>query len=598
MAYPITKLLIANRGEIAVRIIRTAKRLGIATVAVYSDPDSNSLFVRLADESVPLNGIESKDTYLNQSKILEACRLTGADAVHPGYGFLSEKADFAELLEQNKISFIGPSSESIRSMGDKIGSRKLVEKSGVPVIPGYDRELQDSETFTKEAKRIGLPLMVKASAGGGGKGMRRVDSFDQLESAIQGAKREALSAFGDDRLLLEKYIENPRHIEFQVFGDSKGKIIHLHERDCSLQRRHQKVVEETPAPHLPKEVKEKMAKAAIEAARAVDYLGAGTVEFIYGATGDFYFLEMNTRLQVEHPVTEMTTGWDLVEWQIRVARGEQLPDTPPQIGHAIEVRIYAEDADNGFLPAIGTIENLHFPQGTGIRIDSGIEEKTEINMYYDPMLAKVICHGESRAEALAVMKHFLEKSYIFGLTTNISFLRRVVEHPRFVSGHITTHLIAEELNSLQPKFSSLEKERIATELAMQKKEVNPWKTQSANSLFSTSDSVYSMHRETVWVHCNGEIWHYTFKQNRTVTKGIFENEIKSPMPGKVVQVFAEIGKVFQADEPLLVLEAMKMENVIKASEVCIVRSVFVSVGDAVKQDGILLELEAVSPKKT
>ncbi|GBF50223.1 acetyl/propionyl-CoA carboxylase subunit alpha [Leptospira ryugenii] len=471
----IQKILIANRGEIAVRVIRTAKKLGIKTVAVYSDADKDSLYTKLADESIYIGKAEPKFSYLNQETILRAIKETKADAVHPGYGFLSENADFAEALHKIGVTFIGPSPESIRAMGDKIGSRLLVAKHSVPVVPGYEGEDQSIERFQTEARRIGFPLMAKASAGGGGKGMRRINSESELEAGIVSAKREALSSFGDDRLLLEKYILNPRHVEFQIFGDGNGNVIHLHERDCSMQRRHQKVVEETPAPNFPKDLKAKMASAAIQAAKSVNYRGAGTVEFILGEKGEFYFLEMNTRLQVEHPVTEMTTGLDLVELQIRIAEGGSLPETPEQKGHSIEVRIYAEDPKQGFLPSIGKIHALQFPEGEGIRIDAGVQTGSEISIYYDPMIAKLICYAETRDLAIEKTLDALKRCIVFGPTTNLTFLQSLVGLTEFRSGHFSTHTIAEKDTILQrekldPKFQLA----YAGMVASIKSTVDPW----------------------------------------------------------------------------------------------------------------------------
>lgn len=474
---PIQKILIANRGEIAVRVIRTAKKMGIKTVAVYSDPDSQSLFVLNADEAYPLGGTDARSSYLNVDKVIEACLATGADAVHPGYGFLSENTDFAKKLEQHGIRFIGPKPHSIEAMGDKIGSRILVAKSGVPVVPGYEGQSQEMSVFKKEADKIGYPVMAKASAGGGGKGMRRINSPEELESGILSAKREAMSAFGDDRILLEKYIVNPRHVEFQIFGDTQGNIIHLHERDCSLQRRHQKVVEETPAPNFPSSLKSKMAEAAVMAGKSVQYEGAGTVEFILGESGEFYFLEMNTRLQVEHPVTEMTTGLDLVEWQIRVCQGEPLPilQTPPQKGHAVEVRIYAEDPKEGFLPSIGKIHHLSFPTREDLRIDSGVVTGSEITMYYDPMIAKLIVWGEDRETAIQRLIECLSETIVFGPKTNLQFLQKLVSTKEFFQGKVSTHYIADhEVELLKENTKEELKFALAGLFFSSKQNVDPW----------------------------------------------------------------------------------------------------------------------------
>src|SRR5215472_762129 len=380
------KILIANRGEIACRGIRTARRMGIATVAVYSDADANALHVAMADEARHIGPPPARESYLNIAAIIDAARASGAEAIHPGYGFLSENADFAEACAKDGLVFIGPPVEAIRAMGSKAAAKALMEKNGVPVLPGYHGEAQDAVALAAEAERIGYPVLIKASAGGGGRGMRIVTRADEFARALVGAKREAAGAFGDDRVLLERYLERPRHIEVQVFGDAQGNIVHLWERDCSIQRRHQKIVEEAPAPGLGKRERKKLGEMAVAAARAVGYAGAGTVEFI--ATRDakqFYFMEMNTRLQVEHPVTEAITGTDLVEWQLRVASGEKLPKAQKDLrihGHAMEVRLYSEDPDNGFLPSIGTLERLRLPQD--VRVDSGVREGDAVTPFYDP----------------------------------------------------------------------------------------------------------------------------------------------------------------------------------------------------------------------
>ncbi len=471
----IKKILIANRGEIAVRVIRTAKRLGIPTVAVYSEADKDSLYVRQADEAIFIGPSEPRLSYLNQEAILKAILETGADAVHPGYGFLSENADFAEKLIEHNIKFLGPKPKSIRAMGDKIGSRLLVAKNNVRVVPGYEGEDQSMDRFKAEALKIGFPIMAKASAGGGGKGMRRIESLEDLESNILSAKREALSSFGDDRILLEKYITNPRHVEFQIFGDQHGNVIHLHERDCSLQRRHQKVVEESPAPNFPQSLKDEMAEAAILAGKSVDYEGAGTVEFILGENGEFYFLEMNTRLQVEHPVTEMTTGLDLVELQIHVAEGKKLPPIPKQIGHSIEVRVYAEDPNNQFLPSIGKIHALAFPEGEGVRVDSGVVSGSEISIYYDPMIAKIIVWGKERMEAIDKMVSVLEETIVFGPVTNVSFLKSLVDRPEFREGKVSTHFIASKETELNAhKVNPMERLALAGIASSVTKDSDPW----------------------------------------------------------------------------------------------------------------------------
>ncbi len=441
-ARTIQTVLIANRGEIAVRVIRTCRSLGLRTVAVYSDADRDMPHVRLADESVHIGPPEAGQSYLDVERILQACRSSGADAVHPGYGFLSENAGFARALDEAGIVFIGPRPDTIERMGDKIRARQIMEASGVPVVPGYHDGAQDEAALVKEAERIGYPVMIKASAGGGGRGMRVVQNAGDFGAALESARREAQNAFGDDRVFLEKFVTAPRHIEIQVFGDSHGNIVHLFERECSIQRRHQKVIEESPSPALDEASREAMAKAAVEAARAVDYLGAGTVEFIYSdESRSFYFLEMNTRLQVEHPVTELVTGTDLVAEQIRAAAGLPLSFTQAdlsQSGHAIEARLYAEDPAKNFLPSTGRVHVFDPAAGEGVRVDGGVESGDEISIYYDPMAAKIIAHGANRAEAIDRLLRALRETVFFGPANNLTFLQEVLAHRDFRAGKFTT----------------------------------------------------------------------------------------------------------------------------------------------------------------
>jgi 3-methylcrotonyl-CoA carboxylase alpha subunit len=450
----IATLLIANRGEIACRVIRTARRLGIRTVAVYSDADAKARHVTLADAACGIGPAEARDSYLKIDAILKAAKQIGADAIHPGYGFLSENAGFAEACEKAGIVFVGPPASSIRAMGDKSAAKALMEKAGVPVVPGYHGDRQDLKTFTAEAKRIGYPVLIKASAGGGGKGMRIVESEAGLAEAIESAKREASSAFDDDRLLVEKYLLKPRHIEIQVFADGHGNAVYLFERDCSVQRRHQKVIEEAPAPGMTEERRRAMGEAAVKAARAVGYRGAGTIEFIAAPDGSFYFMEMNTRLQVEHPVTEMITGQDLVEWQLRVAEGKTLPLTQDQLridGHAFEVRLYAEDAARDFLPATGTLHHLRFPdEGAHVRVDTGVREGDAVSIHYDPMIAKLIVWDCDREMARRRLVMALGETEIAGVTTNRTFLANLAAHPAFASAEIDTGFIARHRAELVP----------------------------------------------------------------------------------------------------------------------------------------------------
>ena len=450
-----SKILIANRGEIACRVAATARRMGVRTVAVYSDADAHAAHVQACDEAVHIGGNAPRDSYLQWQRILEAALQTGAQAIHPGYGFLSENADFANACQQAGVVFIGPSSASIQAMGLKAASKQLMEKAGVPLVPGYHGADQSPDLLAAEAQRIGFPVLIKASAGGGGKGMRIVHQASDFDEALASCQREARSSFGDDAVLIEKYVQRPRHIEIQVFGDSHGHTIHLHERDCSVQRRHQKVLEESPAPGLSAALRERMGAAAVAAAQAVNYLGAGTVEFIVEQSEggmDFFFMEMNTRLQVEHPVTEAVTGLDLVEWQLRIAAGEPLPLTQDQVrvqGHAIEARICAETPDNDFLPAIGHLHVMRMPHAQRftpgvMRWDSGVREGDDISPHYDSMIAKLIVHGDTREQALARLDQALSELHIVGVANNVAFLRQVVRSPSFAHAQLDTALIERE----------------------------------------------------------------------------------------------------------------------------------------------------------
>ena len=447
-----SKILIANRGEIACRIIRTARKMGIRTVAVYSDADRDAMHVALADEAIAIGPAPARSSYLDAEKIIAAAQASGAQAIHPGYGFLSENAGFAEACASAGIIFIGPTPDAIRAMGGKSEAKALMAKAGVPVVPGYHGEDQADEKLAGEAEAIGYPVLLKASAGGGGKGMRVVREKREFAAELAGAKREALAAFGNDRMLIEKYLERPRHVEVQVFADGHGNCLSLFERDCSIQRRHQKVIEEAPAPGLPDTLRQRMYDAAVAAARAIDYRGAGTVEFLLDPSGAFYFMEMNTRLQVEHPVTEYITGLDLVEWQIRVANGEALPDDWGNLrinGHAIEARIYAEDPAHDFLPSIGTVSHLAFPEeGPHLRIDSGIRTGDAISVHYDPMIAKLIVWDVDRDAALRRMSQALADCQVVGVTTNAGFLRRLVNTDSFANAKLDTALIEREQAAL------------------------------------------------------------------------------------------------------------------------------------------------------
>ena len=447
-----SKILIANRGEIACRVIKTAKRMGIATVAVYSDADANARHVRMADEAVRIGPAPARESYLDAAKIIAAAKATGAQAVHPGYGFLSENDAFADACANEGIVFIGPPASAIRAMGSKSAAKALMEQAGVPLTPGYHGADQTAALLEREATRIGYPVLIKASAGGGGKGMRRVDKAEDFAAALASCQREAASSFGDDRVLVEQYVLQPRHIEIQVFADTRGSCVYLFERDCSVQRRHQKVLEEAPAPGMTAERRAAMGTAAVEAAKAVGYVGAGTVEFIAHPDGRFYFMEMNTRLQVEHPVTEMITGLDLVEWQLRVAFGEPLPKAQAELaihGHALEARIYAEDPGRGFLPSTGTLLHLAPPaENAHVRVDTGVEQGDSITPYYDPMIAKLIVWDADRASALARMRAALAQYRIVGVANNVEFLGRLVATVSFSDANLDTALIEREHGAL------------------------------------------------------------------------------------------------------------------------------------------------------
>ena len=444
------RVLIANRGEIACRVIRTCRRLGIRTIAVYSEADADAQHVRLADEAWPIGGPRPADSYLRSEAILDVARRSGAQAIHPGYGFLSENTAFARACHDAGIVFIGPNPESIDAMGSKAAAKALMEHHDVPLVPGYHGENQDDTHLAEQARKTGFPLMIKAAAGGGGKGMRIVRTEKEFADALASAQREAANAFGDTRVILERYVEHPRHIEFQVFGDKLGHVIHLNERECSAQRRYQKVLEETPSPFLTPERRAAMGEAAVAAAKAVDYVGAGTVEFIVGQDGEFFFMEMNTRLQVEHPVTEETLGLDLVEWQLRVADGEPLPLRQEQIharGHAIEVRLYAEDPEQNFLPGSGNLQRLRLPAPSAhVRLDGGVIEGDTVTIFYDPMIAKLIVHDDNRTQALQRLRDALAQSEIVGPKSNIAFLERLARHPAIVEGRIDTGYLDRHLD--------------------------------------------------------------------------------------------------------------------------------------------------------
>ncbi|WP_448481138.1 acetyl-CoA carboxylase biotin carboxylase subunit [Pseudoxanthomonas mexicana] len=460
-----SKILIANRGEIACRVIRTCRRLGIRTVAVYSEADADAQHVRQADEAYLIGGPRPADSYLRGDAVIAAAREAGAEAIHPGYGFLSENADFADAVAAAGLVFIGPSGASMRKMGSKAGAKELMAAAGVPVVPGYTGEDQSPNMLAREAARIGFPLMIKAAHGGGGKGMRVVHRLEDFIAQLESCQREAANAFGRDRVLLERYVASPRHIEIQVFADAHGHTLHLNERECSAQRRYQKVLEESPSPFLTPALRAAMGDAAVKAAQAIDYVNAGTVEFIVDPDGQFYFMEINTRLQVEHPVTELVTGLDLVEWQLRVAASEALPLTQDDIrqqGHAIEVRLYAEDPEAGFLPGSGRLERLALPEASpGVRIDAGVVEGDTVTIFYDPMIAKLIVHGADRMEALARLRDALARCDIAGPKSNIAFLERLVRHPAVTGGWIDTGYLDRHLDEFMPAPSLASTQQVA-----------------------------------------------------------------------------------------------------------------------------------------
>ena len=467
MTFPtFRKLLIANRGEIARRVIRACHELGISAVAVFSDVDEGALWVREADEAYPLHGSAAADTYLAQEKILTIAENCGAEAIHPGYGFLSENAGFAAACARRGLVFVGPPPEAMRALGSKAAARAIAQQHGVPVVPGIDGAGQSDDELTAAAAVIGYPVLIKASAGGGGKGMRVVNEPNDLRDALQAARQEAQSAFGDPHVLLEKYFTEIHHVEVQVLGDRHGNLLHLYERECSIQRRHQKIIEESPSPVVGADdaLREAICAAAVRLARAAGYVNAGTVEFIVDGSGGFYFLEMNTRLQVEHPVTESVTGIDLVTWQLRVAAGEPLPfaqSDVPRRGHAIECRLYAEDPATGFLPSIGRIAHYERPAGPGVRVDDGIASGADVSPYYDPMLAKVITWGQDRAEAIRKMQRALRETVVLGVATNVGYLGDILAHPAFAAGHTSTNFLAEHMADWRPPAGASEAEWLA-----------------------------------------------------------------------------------------------------------------------------------------
>lgn len=655
-----TKILVANRGEIACRVMRTAQRLGIKTVAVYSDADASALHVSMADEAFCIGGAAPRDSYLRLDIIIDIAIKTGAQAIHPGYGFLSENAAFAQACKQHGIAFIGPPVSAIEAMGSKSVAKRLMEAAGVPLVPGYHGEAQDDTTLIQAAQTIPYPLLIKAAAGGGGKGMRVVREPGELQDAIASARREAISGFADGTLLIERYIEQPRHVEIQVFADNHGNCIYLHERDCSIQRRHQKIIEEAPAPGLSPELRQQMGDAAVRAALSVGYSGAGTVEMLLAPDGSFYFMEMNTRLQVEHPVTEMITGLDLVEWQLQVANNQILPLTQTQVplmGHAFEARLYAEDPDKDFLPATGTLEWLAFPDDD-TRIDTGVRRGDSISPFYDPMIAKVIVHGSTREEALQKMHKALCQCEAHGVHTNLRFLRALAAHPAFIAGAVHTGFIPQHHSALfaapgidltlanklvaiyealrlssqpgncandphspwgltggwrQAKTAfipvrlqhndqhSTQRCDIAVEQCHAGQHCHDWRIEG-EAIHATLDghclharigtTPYSVnildHQHSIVIFLNGEAIHFERPQTGNAHNDTQDHGLHAPMNGTIINVAVSAGQQVSAGDPLLILEAMKMEYVIRAPEDGLIEAVFFHAGEQVKEGEALL----------
>jgi 3-methylcrotonyl-CoA carboxylase alpha subunit len=659
------KLLIANRGEIACRIIRSARAMGVRTVAVYSEADASALHVSMADEAYLLGGAAAADSYLRIDRILEAARRSGAGAIHPGYGFLSENADFAEACAESNIVFVGPPAAAIRAMGSKAEAKRLMADAGVPVVPGYLGASQDAAELESRAAEIGYPLMIKASAGGGGKGMRQVARASEFASALAAARREAMAAFGDDHVLLERYVQYPRHIEVQVFADNEGNVVHLFERDCSMQRRHQKVLEEAPAPGFSDATRTRMGAAACEAARAIGYRGAGTVEFIVDGAGEFFFMEMNTRLQVEHPVTEMITGIDLVEWQLQVAAGNPLPLDQAEIrgdGHAIEVRLYAEDPARDFLPAAGTLSRLRFPpQSDTLRIDCGVREGDVVSVHYDPMIAKIIVWDRDRDGACRRLLQAVQQTQLTGLTSNLDFLVTLAANADFRSGNYDTGFIARNRDSLIVKpdldgnvlcLAALHtlterKAQAATQARASADPYSPWQVCDGWRLNDTGHEELSfsfdgdqhdvivrylatgfeivadgrsylaeayrdedgglvatldgLRTRASVLPDNGELLIVT--PDRSVRLGLIDpmlsagdiepgaGSVTAPMPGKIVQVLVAQGDAVEKNQPLVVLEAMKMEHTLLAPAAGTIGTVHHAVEDTVEEGWELLHFE-------
>ncbi len=619
------RLLIANRGEIACRVIRTARRLGIETIAVYSDADRDALHVRSADRAIRIGPAPARDSYLRIEAIMAAVAASGAQALHPGYGFLSENPDLAQACADAGCAFVGPSANAIRSMGSKIGAKRIVAAAGAPIVPGFHGD-QDPAVLERAAQKIGFPLLIKASAGGGGRGMRIVTKAAEFASALTGARRESKAAFGDDDVLLERYLTSPKHIEIQIIADTHGNTVHLFERDCSVQRRHQKVIEEAPGPTISPALRARMGEAAVKAAAAINYTGAGTIEFIV-ENDEFYFMEMNTRLQVEHPVTEAIVGMDLVELQLRVAAGEALPFRQADVhanGHAIEVRVYAENPRRKFLPSTGKLAHVQF--GPGVRVDTGVETGAEVSMHYDPMIAKVIAHGGTRAEAIGRLDRALAQTRIAGVEHNVAFLRQVLGSGSFLSGDYDTGLIAAAGASLIPVEETRLDEVAAVLFAQRRASESVWQRGDAFRVNLPHRQVVRIERDgrtrqvgidgleaaaaadgsdgAILVNiagqrvpcgvCFDDDTLYLMQGGATVRireVGIDvdhvaadmdgDGRVCSPMPGQIIAIHAQIGATVKRNQPLLVLEAMKMEHTILAPLEGVIERLPVKVGDRV-----------------
>jgi 3-methylcrotonyl-CoA carboxylase alpha subunit len=651
----IRRLLIANRGEIACRVIKSCRRLGVHTIAVHSDADLNAMHVRLADEARAIGPAPARESYLNADAIIAAAHDARADAIHPGYGFLSENASFAESCERAGIAFVGPGAAAIRAMGLKHEAKAVVSAAGVPVVPGYMGDDQSDARLAKEAERVGYPLLVKAVAGGGGKGMRVVHGAAALEEAIRGARGEAENAFGDGRLMLERFLQRPRHVEVQVFGDSHGGCVHLFERECSVQRRYQKIIEESPSPFINAETRAAMTTAAVRAAKAAGYVNAGTIEFIIGADGRFYFMEMNTRLQVEHPVTESVTGLDLVEWQLRIASGERLPldqSAIRQQGHAIEARIYSEDPRRGFLPSVGRVRRFaHPPASETWRIDTGIADGDVISVHYDPMIAKVIASGPDRAAALAALRRNLDRTAVFGVANNLPLLRAIAAHPAFAAGDVDTGFVDRELETLtQDPPPGPEALLLAASLALAERRPagaghSPWSqgdgwrsgTPPAQSVglrtpafqrFRASPAGDGIALEGGEARHLGRVesfgggryavdagrgareFELIRDRERLQLVGDGATEISlapawpfersaedadahpaSPLPGRVVELRVKAGDVVARGDVLAVVEGMKMQHAIRAGRAGRITHVLARAGELVDAEAVLFDID-------